>query len=145
MERAVILSNDGLLTNPLRPSRSTLVVAFPPRTTLRDSERTLILEALEATGWIVGGPYGAAARLGLKRTTLIARMKKQGILRPVEEPTLDQAVDEECPVPKVVRHCRAHNIGKAKRKRRIHKSESFCVDNSGAMAATSGKRSRNPK
>ena len=98
MERAVILSNDGLLTNPLRPSRSTLVVAFPPRTTLRDSERTLILEALEATGWIVGGPYGAAARLGLKRTTLIARMKKQGILRPVEEPTLDQAVDEECPV-----------------------------------------------
>jgi transcriptional regulator of acetoin/glycerol metabolism len=98
MERAVILSNDGLLTNPLRPSRSTLVVAFPPRTTLRDSERILILDALEATGWIVGGPYGAAARLGLKRTTLIARMKKHGILRPVEEPTLDQAVDEECPV-----------------------------------------------
>jgi formate hydrogenlyase transcriptional activator len=98
MERAVILSGDGLLTNPLRPSRSTLVVAFPPTTTLRDSERTLILDALEATGWIVGGPYGAAARLGLKRTTLIARMKKHGILRPAEEPTLDQTVDEECPV-----------------------------------------------
>jgi formate hydrogenlyase transcriptional activator len=98
IERAVILSNEGLLSNPLRPARSAFVVAFPPRTTLRDSERTLILDALEATGWIVGGPYGAAARLGMKRTTLIARMKKHGILRPAEEPTLDQAVNEECPV-----------------------------------------------
>jgi hypothetical protein len=34
----------------------------------------------------------------MKRTTLIARMKKHGILRPAEEPTLDQAVNEECPV-----------------------------------------------
>jgi transcriptional regulator with GAF, ATPase, and Fis domain len=94
IERAVILSNEGLLTNPLRPARSALVVAFPPRTTLRDSERTLILDALEATGWIVGGPYGAAARLGMKRTTLIARMKKHGILRPAEESILDQAVHD---------------------------------------------------
>src|SRR6202035_627756 len=98
IERAVILSNGGLLTNPLRPTRSALVVTFPPRTTLRDSERTLILDALEATAWIVGGPYGAAARLGMKRTTLIARMKKHGILRPAEERNLDQSVDEECPV-----------------------------------------------
>ena len=52
----------------------------------------LILGALEATGWVVGGPYGAAARLGMKRTTLIARMKKHGIFRPPEESTLDQAV-----------------------------------------------------
>jgi formate hydrogenlyase transcriptional activator len=97
IERAVILSNEGLLTNPLRPARSAFVVAFPPRTTLRDSERTLILDALEATGWIVDGPYGAAARLGMKRS-LIARMKKHGILRPAEEPTLDQVVNEECPL-----------------------------------------------
>jgi formate hydrogenlyase transcriptional activator len=38
---------------------------------------------LQAAGWTVGGPYGAAARLGLKRTTLIAKMKKLGISRPV--------------------------------------------------------------
>ena len=92
IERAVILSNEGLFPNLLRPTRSPSVVAFPPSTTLREAERTLILGALEGTGWLVGGPYGAAARLGMKRTTLIARMKKHGILRPAEESNLDQAV-----------------------------------------------------
>src|SRR5580692_588243 len=85
IERAVILSNDGLLPNLLRPTRADSVVAFPAGRTLRESERLLILGALEATGWLVGGPYGAAARLGMKRTTLIARMKKHGILRPSDE------------------------------------------------------------
>jgi transcriptional regulator with GAF, ATPase, and Fis domain len=85
IERAVILSNDGLLPNLLRPTRADSVVAFPPGRTLRESERLLILGALEATGWLVGGPYGAAARLGMKRTTLIARMKKHGIFRPPDE------------------------------------------------------------
>jgi transcriptional regulator with GAF, ATPase, and Fis domain len=85
IERAVILSDDGLLPNLLRPTRGDSVVAFPASRTLRESERLLILGALEATGWLVGGPYGAAVRLGLKRTTLIARMKKHGILRPSEE------------------------------------------------------------
>ena len=51
-------------------------------TTLRDSERALILGALEAVGWVVGGPDGAAARLGLNRTTLINMMKRLGIERP---------------------------------------------------------------
>jgi formate hydrogenlyase transcriptional activator len=85
IERAVILSNDGLLPNFLRPTRVDSVVGFPASRTLRESERLLILGALEATGWLVGGPYGAAARLGMKRTTLIARMKKHGILRPADE------------------------------------------------------------
>jgi len=85
IERAVILSNEGLFPNLLRPTRSSSVVAFPPSTTLREAERNLILEALEGSGWLVGGPYGAAARLGLKRTTLIARMKKHGIFRPPDE------------------------------------------------------------
>jgi formate hydrogenlyase transcriptional activator len=84
IERAVILSNDNSLPNILRPARSALALAFPPSTTLKESERILILGALEATGWMVGGPYGAAARLGMKRTTLIARMKKHRILRPSE-------------------------------------------------------------
>jgi transcriptional regulator with GAF, ATPase, and Fis domain len=85
IERAVILSNEGFLPNLLRPTRSSLDFVFPPSTTLKESERILILEALETTGWLVGGPYGAAARLGMKRTTLIARMKKHGILRPADE------------------------------------------------------------
>jgi formate hydrogenlyase transcriptional activator len=96
IERAVILSNDGLLPNLLRPTRVDSVVAFPVSRTLRESERLLILGALEATGWLVGGPYGAAARLGMKRTTLIARMKKHGILRPSDE-NRDQAVLADFP------------------------------------------------
>jgi transcriptional regulator with GAF, ATPase, and Fis domain len=96
IERAVILSNDGLLPNLLRPTRVDSVVAFPASRTLRESERLLILGALEATGWLVGGPYGAAAWLGMKRTTLIARMKKHGILRPPDE-NRDQGVLDDSP------------------------------------------------
>ena len=96
IERAVILSNDGSLPNLLRPTRVDSVVAFPAGRTLRESERLLILGALEATGWLVGGPYGAGARLGMKRTTLIARMKKHGILRPPDE-NRDQAVLDDSP------------------------------------------------
>ena len=51
--------------------------------TSEDSDRALILETLEQTGWIVGGPRGAAAKLGLKRTTLLAKMRRLGISRPI--------------------------------------------------------------
>jgi formate hydrogenlyase transcriptional activator len=51
-------------------------------TTLRESERILILRTLEAVGWVVGGPNGAAAKLGLKRTTLDHKMGNLGISRP---------------------------------------------------------------
>jgi formate hydrogenlyase transcriptional activator len=51
-------------------------------TTLRGSERALILNTLTAVRWVVGGSSGAAARLGMNRSTLIARMKKLGISRP---------------------------------------------------------------
>jgi formate hydrogenlyase transcriptional activator len=93
IERAVVLSDEGVLPNVLRPTRATSAISFPVRTTLSDSERTLILSALETSAWVVGGPYGAAARLGLKRTTLVARMKKHGIFRPPEEITRDQALN----------------------------------------------------
>ena len=83
VERAVILSNDGVLPNPLPASASEQTHAVPGYTTLRDSEHSLILQTLEAAGWVIGGPGGAAARLGVKRTTLIAKMKKLGISRPV--------------------------------------------------------------
>ena len=83
IERAVILSNDGVLPNPL-PTAETeqRATTFPGATTLRDSERTLILQTLEGVGWVIGGPKGAAAKLGLKRTTLIHKMQKLGISRP---------------------------------------------------------------
>jgi transcriptional regulator with GAF, ATPase, and Fis domain len=90
IERAVVLSDEGVLPNLLRPTRVASVIGFPASTTLCDSERTMIMGALETSGWVVGGPYGAAAKLGLKRTTLIARMKKHGIFRPVEESVRDQ-------------------------------------------------------
>jgi DNA-binding NtrC family response regulator len=53
--------------------------------TFTDCTRALILERLQATGWLVGGPGGAAKRLGLKRTTLVAKMKKLGISRPTPQ------------------------------------------------------------
>jgi len=82
IERAVILSDGGLLPNLLLPAQTELVAPVPVRSTLKDSELTLITEALKMAGWVIGGPNGAAARLGLKRTTLIGRMKKYGICRP---------------------------------------------------------------
>jgi formate hydrogenlyase transcriptional activator len=82
IERAVILSNDGVLPNPLPAAGAEGVSISPGATTLRDSERILILNTLKAVRWVIGGPKGAAARLGLKRTTLIHKMQKLGISRP---------------------------------------------------------------
>ena len=83
IERAVILANNGVLPNPLPVSDMSRVTPIPAQGTFRDSQRALILQTLQAAGWVVGGPHGAAARLELKRTTLIAKMKKLGISRPV--------------------------------------------------------------
>jgi formate hydrogenlyase transcriptional activator len=83
IERAVILSDSGVLLNPL-PTTAPKdgAVIFPAVTTLRGSERALILNTLETAGWVIGGAKGAAARLGMKRTTLICKMQKLGISRP---------------------------------------------------------------
>src|SRR5262249_14758128 len=81
VERAVIRSNNGVFPNPL-PDKNP-IAATPPQKLFSDSTRALILHALRSTNWVIGGPGGAAARLGLKRTTLIAKMKKLGISRPV--------------------------------------------------------------
>jgi len=82
IERAVILSNHGVLPNPLPTPGTSGVILPSTATTLRDSERALILQTLDAVGWVIGGPKGAAATLGLKRTTLIHKMQKLGISRP---------------------------------------------------------------
>jgi transcriptional regulator with GAF, ATPase, and Fis domain len=95
IERAVIRSDNGVLANPLPPLDVTQIAGnqtaldslalFPVQGTFRDSQRALILRALHASEWVVGGLHGAAARLGLKRTTLISKMKKFGISRPVQQ------------------------------------------------------------
>jgi formate hydrogenlyase transcriptional activator len=93
VERSVILSRDGVLPNPLHKEQTELTVSSLHRTgishssmTLEDSDRALIVETLEQASWIVGGPRGAAAKLGLKRTTLLAKMRRLGISRPISEP-----------------------------------------------------------
>jgi formate hydrogenlyase transcriptional activator len=81
VERAVILSTDGALPNPL-PRLAEQPCSPPPAIgAFRDAERAVIENALRETGCVIGGPSGAAARLGLKRTTLIAKMKRLGISR----------------------------------------------------------------
>jgi formate hydrogenlyase transcriptional activator len=82
IERAVILSNNGVLPNTLPTGPTQGVVSPEGATTLRHSERTLILKTLAAVGWVIGGPKGAATKLGLKRTTMIHKMQKLGISRP---------------------------------------------------------------
>src|SRR5258706_5978674 len=79
IERAVIRSDNGVLSNPL-PDKNPGTIAVSENR-FRDSTRALILHALREAGWVIGGSAGAAARLGLKRTTLIAKMKKLGIYR----------------------------------------------------------------
>ena len=79
IERAVILSAGPVLRVPLaevRPARETSVASVA---TLEAAERDHILRALRETKGLVGGPRGAAALLGMKRTTLQARMRKLGI------------------------------------------------------------------
>ena len=59
-----------------------LSAAFPTEpVTLADAERDHILNALRESNWVVGGAAGAAARLGVKRTTLISKMRKRGLSR----------------------------------------------------------------
>ena len=89
VERAVIRSENGVLPNPVPTSDEDPVTVLPTQGTLTDSERALILKKLEATGWVIGGPNGAAALLGLKRTTLIAKMKRLGISRPRRQMEID--------------------------------------------------------
>ena len=84
IERAVILSPHTVLRAPT----SELEPFSAPKesnkriTGLEEIERDHILHALEASNWIVGGRHGAAARLGMQRTTLLYRMRKLRISRP---------------------------------------------------------------
>src|ERR1700741_2706786 len=81
VERAVIRSDNGVLPNPLPSSKEDAPTTTLSEGTFMDSQRALIWRALKAAGWVIGGPVGAAASLGLKRTTLLSKMKKLGIRR----------------------------------------------------------------
>jgi formate hydrogenlyase transcriptional activator len=91
VERAVILSTGAVLNVPLRDLQSQAQTAVPTNApnngksrkieTLEEVERRHILDTLDATDWVVGGPKGAAVLLGLKRSTLQVRMEKLGIRR----------------------------------------------------------------
>ena len=82
IQRAVILSCDGVLPNPLESNDLETVTVTSRSAALKEVDRALILQALEASCWMIGGAEGAAAKLGLKRTTLFYKMKKFGISRP---------------------------------------------------------------
>jgi formate hydrogenlyase transcriptional activator len=76
IERAVILSEEGILRIP-RLERMRAVESS--QSTLNEMERDYIWKVLDETNWVIGGPRGAARRLGLPRTTLISKMKKLGV------------------------------------------------------------------
>ena len=87
IERAVILSRGSNLDAPLgglKPRNGVERVSDEPKplSSLEDAEREHIRRALQEANWLVGGPSGAAAKLGMKRTTLQSKMAKLGIARP---------------------------------------------------------------
>jgi formate hydrogenlyase transcriptional activator len=82
VERAVILSQGPVLLAPLTELRTPGEQASPPgKATLEGVERDHIIQVLRETGGVIGGPHGAAARLGVKRTTLNNLMRRLGISR----------------------------------------------------------------
>jgi transcriptional regulator with GAF, ATPase, and Fis domain len=84
IERAVILSPGAELRAPLEDLYWSEQVREAHSETLAQVERGHILNALKESGWVVGGSMGAARKLGLKRTTLIGKMQRMGILRSME-------------------------------------------------------------
>jgi formate hydrogenlyase transcriptional activator len=80
IERSVILTRGNSLCPPLAKLPTPQSDPSEPPTTLRDTERAII-STLQQTNGIIDGPRGAAARLGVKRTTLYSRMQKLGIAR----------------------------------------------------------------
>jgi len=86
IERAVILSRGPALHVPLPEDRLSGEAPAATPVTLEAAEREHILRALRDTNWVIAGPHGAAARLGMKRTTLQSRMAKLGISRPGRQP-----------------------------------------------------------
>src|SRR6201997_5466341 len=81
IERSVILTSGNVLKSPLASLRNAAEVESLGPITMEDAERDHIRKTLEQTRWVVSGPNGAAARLGIKRSTFYFRMQKLGISR----------------------------------------------------------------
>lgn len=83
IERAVVMGSGTVLRPPLTDLKSIVTTSQPAAArTLAEAEKEHIVEAIRQTGGVVGGRSGAAARLGLARTTLLYRMRKLGIGQP---------------------------------------------------------------
>jgi formate hydrogenlyase transcriptional activator len=103
IERAVILCPGPVLRVPVRDLHPpTIAVPNSRHTgqhqTLEQAERAHILQTLKVVKWVVGGPNGAASRLGMNRSTLQFRMKKLGIVRPGREDDANLASPSRVPV-----------------------------------------------
>jgi formate hydrogenlyase transcriptional activator len=81
IERSVIVSSGNILSPPMASLRASAETESTEPVTLEQVEREHIRKILEQTRWVVAGPNGAAARLGIKRSTLYFRMQKLGISR----------------------------------------------------------------
>src|SRR5258705_5293115 len=86
IERSVIVSSGNILSPPMASLRASADTESTEPVTLEQVEREHIRKILEQTRWVVAGPNGAAARLGIKRSTLYFRMQKLGISRANREP-----------------------------------------------------------
>jgi formate hydrogenlyase transcriptional activator len=102
IERSVILTSGNALRPPLASLRREIEAESVRVVTLEDSQRNHIRKTLEHTGWVVAGPRGAAARLGIKRSTLYFRMQKLGISR-----TNDRAIPLQQDSREVLSHLSA--------------------------------------
>jgi len=83
IERSVILSAGSVLHRPALPELKRAGRNAPQKVrTPAEAEREHILQTLQSTDWVIGGPHGAAAQLEVRRTTLICKMRRLGIFRP---------------------------------------------------------------
>jgi formate hydrogenlyase transcriptional activator len=94
IERSVILTAGSVLRAPLAELKCSVEAESLGAITLEEAERDHIRKTLEFTRWVVAGPNGAAARLGMKRSTLYFRMKKLGISRSNQGPLPAQQADD---------------------------------------------------
>ena len=108
VERAVIRADNGVLPNPLSAQQANTLSSISSSGTLREHEVVLILRTLRAAGGMIGGPHGAAARLGVKRTTLISKMKRLGIYQTGRQAVIDQINESE---PLVTREAEDESSG----------------------------------
>ena len=91
IERSVILTSGAALHAPLAELKRSAEMESLEAITLEEAERDHIRKTLEQTRWVVSGPNGAAARLGIKRSTLYFRMQRLGISRSNRQPASAQS------------------------------------------------------